>query len=158
MSNYVGCIMPFKYRLLSKSFDVYGSDFYTNKLENGMNFDPENTLSAANTQNNNPNVIVRYLGGMGLVMPFSVLPVAPKTGDEWTVDILNVTTNDPAAVFSFTKTIDAGRNSKDVREFLNMPSIKVLGAGVIEINCNFTSSSANTVYVFQPIKINLILS
>ncbi|WP_338486268.1 hypothetical protein VRB68_22500 [Pseudomonas trivialis] len=151
-------MMPFRHKLLLISLDVYGSDFYTNKLEDGMNFDPENTLSTASTQPSNPNVTFKYLGGMGLVMPFSVLPVAPKTGDEWTVDIINVTTSDPAAVFSFTKTIDAGRNKQDVREFLNMPSIKILGAGVIEINCSFKSYSANAIYIFQPIQINLILS
>lgn len=149
--------MPFKYKLLSISLDVYGSDFYTDKLEDGMDFDPENTLNAASTPNNNADVAVKYLGGMGLVMPFSVLPVKPGAGDEWVFDVMNVTTNDPAAVFNAKGTIDAG-SKQDVRVFLNMPAIRTLGAGMIEINCNFKSYSANAVYVFQPGSINLILS
>ncbi len=149
--------MKLKYKILSGSLDVYDSAFYTSKLVDGMDFDPENTSNAAMTQSNNPDVVVRYLGGMGLVMPFSVLPVIPSVGDAWTVDIMNVTTNNPAEVYNFTRAIDAD-DKQEARNFLSASSIKALGAGVIEINCNFTSYSASTIYIFQPISINLIVS
>lgn len=150
--------MPFRYRLLPVALDAYGPDFYTTKIDDGAVFDPENPSSVAGIQSNNSTVTAKYLGGMGLLLPFSVLPVTPRTGDEWAVNIQNVTTYDPSAVVDFLQTIDTGRNSQDVREFLGMPSLEILGAGVIEINSTFKSVSTNSIYLFQPKQISLVLT
>lgn len=148
--------MPFKYRVLSVEPDAYYSDFFEDKLEDQVGFDPTDKSNVAYTLYNKPYATFQYYGGFGLKVPVSVLPVKPQAGDTWEVDVQNITTGNPAAVFNYLYTVKAGTTPSNLMVVVNMPSMRTLGPGDIEINSTFTSISANTIYLFQPKQITLV--
>lgn len=149
--------MPFRYRILALEPDAYYSDFFRDRLEDQLGFDPTNTSNVAYTQYNKPYATFQYYGGFGLEVLFSVLPVAPQPGDSFSVDIQNITTNSPAAVFNGTDTIWAGAQPTSFRVLVGMPSMRLLGPGVIDVSSSFTSVATNTIYILQPKQITLVL-
>ncbi len=148
--------MPFKYRVLSVEPDAYYSDFFADKLEDQVGFDPTDKSNVAYTLYNKPYATFQYYGGFGLKVPVSVLPVKPQAGDTWEVDVQNITTGNPLAVFNYLCTVRAGTTPSSLRVVVGMPSMRTLGPGDIEINSTFTSISANTIYLFQPKQITLV--
>ncbi|WP_338478791.1 hypothetical protein VRB67_22455 [Pseudomonas trivialis] len=149
--------MPFKFRVLSIEPDAYYSDFFTDKLEDQVGFDPADKSNVAYTLYNKPYATFQYYGGFGLMVPGSVLPVKLQAGDTWEVTIENITTGSPSAVLNHSYTVFAGTAPVDLMVGVGMPSMRTLGPGDIEINSTFTSISANTVYIFQPKQITLVL-
>ncbi len=148
--------MPFRYRVLPVTLEAYYSDFFRDTLEDQVGFDPKDPANVAYTQYNKPYATFQYYGGFGLQMPINVLLVAPRPGDIWRVDIQNITTNSPSAVFNYIYTVAAGNVPQRLRAVVGMPAMSVLGPGDIEINSSFTSISANTVFVFLPKQITLV--
>ncbi|KRP63294.1 hypothetical protein [Pseudomonas trivialis] len=148
--------MPFKFKILSIEPEAYYSDFFVDKLEDQVGFDPTNTSNVAYTKYNKPYTMFQGYGGFGLKVPVSVLPIKPQAGDRWNVDIENITTGNPAAVFNYVYTVHPGTNPVSLMVVVGIPSMNTLGPGDIEINTSFTSISANTVYLFQPKQITLV--
>lgn len=155
--------MPFKYIVLSVTLEAYYSDFFRDALEDQVGFDPKDPANVAYTQYNKPYATFQYYGGFGLQMPIngSRAPInsllsAPQPGDIWRVDIQNITTNSPSAVFNYVYTVAAGNVPQRLRAVVSMPAMSVLGPGDIEINSSFTSISTSTVYGFLPKQITLV--
>ena len=148
--------MPFRYRVLSLELDAYYSDLFVDKLEDEVGFDPVDPGNVAYVKYNKPYARFQYLGGIGLAVPAGALPVAPRVGDRWSVDIQNITTGNASAVFNYLYTIPAGGAGQPLRALVGMPAMRVLGPGIIEANAAFTSIATNTVYIFQPKQITLV--
>ncbi|MFL1500068.1 hypothetical protein ACI77J_04275 [Pseudomonas sp. O64] len=148
--------MPPRYRVLSVALDGYYSDFFTDRLEDELGFDPVNPANVAYAKYNKPYARFQYLGGFGLAVPATALPVTPQPGDKWDIDIQNLTTGSPSAVFNYSYTFLSGSEGRSLRALVGMPAMQVLGPGLIEINASFTSNAANTVYIFQPKQITLV--
>ncbi|WP_338488648.1 hypothetical protein VRB78_23030 [Pseudomonas trivialis] len=151
-------MMPFRYRVLSIEPEYYYSEFSLDPLEDDVGFDHKDPFNVVYTKYNKPYARFQYLGGFNLRVPVSVLPVKPQPGDTWNVDMQNITTGDPLAVFNHISTVHPGTAPQYFATGVSIrPGMYKLGPGVIEVDSYFTSISTNTIYIFPTRQITLVM-
>ncbi|MEX5540729.1 hypothetical protein [Pseudomonas poae] len=151
-------MMPFRYKLLSNEPDYYYSDYFQDELEDYVGFDHKDPLNVAYTLYNKPYARFQYHGGFSLRVPIGMLPVNPQAGDTWNVDMQNITTGNPSAIFNHMSTVHPGTAPQYFATGVSIrPGMYTLGPGIIEIESFFTSNATNTVYVFPTKQLTLVM-
>lgn len=139
-----------KFKVLSKTFDAFYSDFDF-PLEAEVGMDPKNPQNVAYIKYGKPYAQFQGLGGVSLKIPAGLLPVSIQANDVLNVYIDNTTTGNALSSFAYSHIFQSfsGVVTQSPRVIVGVQDLQKLAPGIIDIGGSFKSISANTVYVFQ---------